>query len=334
MVLQLQASADQYGPWDTLRQTDPANLNVGANSHATVTVEFSGTPIPTQYAYYRVRLDYTWGNCDHAHTLTVVTDAQPVCVSGSATPTAPPLTGTATDTVTDTPTRTSLTATPTIAPSSTSTACTVEFSDVLPGSTFYPYIHCLACLGIVNGYPDGTFKPNANVTRGQLSKIVSNSAGFHDDQTTQMFQDVIVGSTFFQYIGRLASRGYISGYPCSGPGEPCQPGNLPYFRPNTNATRGQISKIDANAAGFSDMPSGQQFEDVPVGSAFYTYTYRLVSRNVMSGYPCGGTGEPCVPPANLPYFRPNNNATRGQTSKIVANTFFPDCQIQEKRDPK
>ena len=71
---------------------------------------------------------------------------------------------------------------------------------------------------------------------------------------------------------------------------------------------------------------GQQFEDVPAGSTYYTYTYRLVSRGVMGGYQCGGPGEPCVPPANLPYFRPNNNATRGQTSKIVSNTFFPDCQ--------
>ncbi len=32
-----------------------------------------------------------------------------------------------------------------------------------------------------------------------------------------------------------------------------------------------------------------------------------------------------MPPGNLPYFRPNANATRGQTSKIVGNTFFPDC---------
>jgi hypothetical protein len=165
------------------------------------------------------------------------------------------------------------------------------------------------------------------VPRGQLSKIISNAAGFSDDQTTQMFQDVPTGSTFFQFIGRLASRGNIGGYVCGGTGEPCVPPNdLPYFRPNNNATRGQISKIDANAAGYSDEPSGRQFEDVPVGSAFYTYTYRLVSRGVMGGYPCGGLGEPCIPPSNLPYFRPNNNATRGQTSKIVANTFFPNCQ--------
>jgi len=246
------------------------------------------------------------------------------------TPTASPTAmATATSTAAATNTHFAPSSTPTAPAQTTSTAtataCTLNFIDVPVGSTFYPYVHCLACVGIINGYPDGTFKPNNQVTRGQLSKIVSNSAGFSDPQTTQMFHDVPVGSTFQVFIGRLASRGYINGYPCGGPGEPCQPGNLPYFRPNNNATRGQISKIDSNAAGFSDPPSGQQFQDVAVGSAFYTYNFGLVSRDVMSGYRCGGAGEPCVPPGNLPYFRPNNNATRGQTSKIVSNTFFPGC---------
>jgi hypothetical protein len=220
---------------------------------------------------------------------------------------------------------------PTATPGPSPTACSIQFSDVPPGSTFYDYVRCMACRGIVNGYADGTFRPNNNVTRGQLSKIVSNAAGFNDPQNTQMFEDVPVGSTFFDYVGRLASRGYIGGYPCGGDGEPCGPNNLPYFRPNNNATRGQISKIDSNAAGFNDNPTGQQFEDVDVGSTFYTYTYRLVTRGVMSGYACGGDGEPCIPPDNLPYFRPNNNATRGQTSKIVANTFFPNCQTPAQR---
>jgi hypothetical protein len=224
------------------------------------------------------------------------------------------------------------TATPntTATPTATPTACSIQYSDVPAGSTFYPYIRCLACRGIINGYPDGSFKPNNQVTRGQLSKIVSNAAGFIDPQTTQLFQDVPAGSTYQVYVGRLASRGYIGGYPCGGVGEPCvPPANLPYFRPNNDATRGQISKIVSNSAGFSDPPGGQQFEDVAVGSAFYTFTFRLVSREVMGGYPCGGIGEPCVPPTNLPYFRPNNNATRGQTSKIVSNTFFPNCQTPQ-----
>jgi hypothetical protein len=201
------------------------------------------------------------------------------------------------------------------------------FYDVPPDSTFYSYINCMVSQGIISGYPaDNTFRPNSNVTRGQLAKIVSNSAAFTDTQTIQLFQDIPVSSPFFAYVGRLASRGYMSGYACGGTGEPCGPNNLPYFRPNRNATRGQISKIVSNAAGFSDTPTGQQFEDVAEGSTYYTYTYRLVSRSIMSGYQCGGANEPCIPPSNLPYFRPNNNATRGQTSKIVANTFFPNCQ--------
>jgi subtilisin family serine protease len=261
---------------------------------------------------------YTQFSCSMAmltNGLKVNYTAGPPCPTHTPTP---PSTSTSIPTSVATATKTPPPATPTV--------CNVGFSDVPPGSTFYPYVHCLACLGIINGYPDGTFHPNANVTRGQFSKIVTNSAGFHDPVTTQMFQDVPLNSTFFVYIGRLAGRGYISGYQCGGAGEPCvPPDNLPYFRPGNNATRGQISKIDSNAAGFNDPPHGQQFQDVAPGSTFYTYTFRLVTRQVMSGYQCGGTHEPCIPPDNLPYFRPNNNATRGQTSKIVSNTFFPDC---------
>jgi hypothetical protein len=215
---------------------------------------------------------------------------------------------------------------PTVTVTPEPTACAVEFIDVPPDSTFYDFVRCMACRGIINGYPDGTFKPNNNVTRGQLSKIVSNSAGFSDPQTVQMFQDVPIGSTFFDYIGRLASRGFISGYPCGGAGEPCGPASLPYFRPGSSATRGQISKIVSNAAGILDPPGTQIFEDVAPASTFYDFVQRLANRGVMSGYICGTTGEPCVPPENRQYFRPNNNATRGQTSKIVANTFFPNCQ--------
>ena len=137
-------------------------------------------------------------------------------------------------------------------------------------------------MGIVNGFADGSFRPNSSVTRGQLSKIVASAAGFNETETTQRYEDVLVGSTFQVYIGRLASRGYISGYPCGGPEEPCvPPGNLPYFRPTGKATRGQISKVVSEAAGFQEPPTGQTFEDVPPGSTFYTYIQRLASRGIM-----------------------------------------------------
>ena len=53
-----------------------------------------------------------------------------------------------------------------------------------------------------------------------------------------------VGSTFFRYVETAVSRGILSGYPCGNPpAGRCQPGNKPYFVPNANATRAQISKV-------------------------------------------------------------------------------------------
>ena len=51
------------------------------------------------------------------------------------------------------------------------------------------------------------------------------------------------GSAFYQVIETAAAHGVISGYACGGPGESCDPGNQPYFRPYNNAVRGQIAKI-------------------------------------------------------------------------------------------
>ena len=99
---------------------------------------------------------------------------------------------------------------------------------------------------------------------------------------------------------------------------------MPYFRPFANATRGQTSKIVSNAAGYSEQPSGQTFEDVPSTHTFYEWIERLASRDVMGGYSCGSPGEPCL--SGRAYFRPFNDVTRGQSAKIVSNTFFPGCQ--------
>jgi hypothetical protein len=205
--------------------------------------------------------------------------------------------------------------------------CTVQFIDVPVGSTFYEFVHCLACGGIISGYPDGTFRPNNRVTRGQLSKIVSNAASYSEPHSEQTFEDVAPGSTFYDFVQRLYSRGIIAGYPCGGSSEPClPPGNRPYFRPNANVTRGQSSKIVASASGLPAPPAGQRtFEDVAVGSTFWQWIEALASTGAISGYPCGGPGEACIPPLNRPYFRPSANVTRGQSSKIVSLTFFPGC---------
>jgi subtilisin-like proprotein convertase family protein len=284
-------------------------------------------------------------------TAPAVTDTPTAPPVVTDTPTAPPVvtdTPTAPPVATDTPTAPPVaTDTPTTPPGATATAtatvCTLTFNDAPPNSTFYTWIRCLVCRGIVGGYPCGGpgepcpgnyYRPNNNVTRGQVSKIVSESAGFTDllPSTQQSFEDVPVGSTFWVWIERLSVREIIAGYPCGGPFEPCiAPDNRPYFRPNNNVTRGQLSKITSGAAGWTETPTGQTFDDVPPNSTFYLWIERMAGRGIIQGYPCGGPFEPCIGPANRPYFRPNNNATRGQMAKIAAEAFFPNCQTPVKR---
>jgi hypothetical protein len=261
-----------------------------------------------------------------AGTPTVTRTAPP------ATATVPPSTTSPTRTITAVASGTVAVSSHTATPSATGTVtvCTIQFTDVPPGSTFYTWIRCLACEGIINGYPDGTFRPNNSVTRGQLAKIVSNAAGFIEPVTGHTFQDVLPGSTFYDYVGRLASRNIVQGYPCGGPGEPCvPPTNLPYFRPNSGVTRGQTSKIVAIAANLpAPAPGTQSFEDVPPSSTFWPWIEALAAQGVISGYPCGSAGEPCVPPGNRPYFRPSVGMTRGQASKVVSSVFLPGCQVR------
>jgi hypothetical protein len=223
-----------------------------------------------------------------------------------------------------------------------SSTCSIQFTDVPADNTFYPFVRCLACQGIVSGYPCGEpgepcnpnndpyFRPNAYVTRGQLAKIVSESAGFSDaiPSMQRTFTDVPYGSTFWLWVERLSNRDVMAGYACGGPNEPCDPQSRPYFRPGAGATRGQLTKIVSNAAGFDDTipPTRYTFTDVPPSNTFWAFVERLLLNRpgVMGGYACGGPGEPCDG-ENRPYFRPNNPLTRGQTSKIVSNTFIPEC---------
>jgi hypothetical protein len=212
-----------------------------------------------------------------------------------------------------------------------------SFSDVPLSNPFYPFVSCLAYRGVVSGYACGGsgelcngdnepyFRPNQLVTRGQLVKIVALAAGFAEDPGAQIYEDGPFSNPFYRWINQLTRRGYVSGYACGGPGEPCSTEQRPYFRPGANATRGQSAKIVANAAVLTGTPTGQSFTDVPPTHPFYRWIEQIAALGVIGGYGCGGPGEPCDP-QQRPYFRPAAAVTRGQSAKIVANTFYPNCQ--------
>ena len=225
----------------------------------------------------------------------------------TSTRTNTPVGSTATNTPTSTSTVVAATATATIVP------CDMIFIDVSEADWFYSYLHCLYCRAIVGGYPDGTFRPGNDITRGQIAKIVALSAGYTDPVSEQTFEDVAVGSTFYTWIEQLAMHDVISGYDCGGPGEPCGVGSRPYFRPNSNATRGQMTKIIVLSSGMPiDTTGGPHFTDVLADHTFYDYVETMYNAGAIEGYPDGT-------------FRPANNVTRAQSTKMVVLVFFPQC---------
>lgn len=216
--------------------------------------------------------------------------------------------------------------------------CALDFQDVTSQNTFYPFVNCLACRNILGGYPCGGalepcnasanpyFRPGIEISRGQIAKIVAQAAGITDQPGPQIYADVAPSSPFYDFINRLSKLGHMSGYPCgTNPQEPCDGQSRPYFRPGAHATRGQLAKIVSNTAQFNEAVTGETYADVSTDAPFYAFIERLSGRGVMSGYACGHETEPCEDPP-LPYFRPNSNVTRGQASKIVGNTFYPNCQ--------
>jgi hypothetical protein len=180
----------------------------------------------------------------------------------------------------------------------------ITFTDVPAGSPFYSFINCLVHQNIVGGYSDGSFRPGANVTRGQLAKFVSNAAGYSDSIPAgrQTFVDVPPDSPFWVFVERTALHGVVSGY------------SDHTFRPGNSVTRGQVAKFVSNAAGYNEaVPATRQtFSDVPASDTFWLYIERVYAHGVVSGY-------------SDRTFRAGAGVTRGQTSKFIANTFFPNC---------
>ncbi|MDQ2806993.1 MAG: S-layer homology domain-containing protein [Chloroflexota bacterium] len=172
--------------------------------------------------------------------------------------------------------------------------CTIHFSDVAPTDYFYTPVHYLACLAVVSGYSDGTFRPYNQTTRAQLAKIVVGGKVWAADTTGgPHFTDVPSGNTFYPFIETAFHHGIISGYSDG------------TFRPSNPVTRGQLSKIIVSAQGWPvDTTGGPHFTDVPTTSVFYTFVETAVNHGIISGYSDGT-------------FRPANPATRGQIAKIV-----------------
>ena len=104
-----------------------------------------------------------------------------------------------------------------------------SLSDVTRGQWFNHAVSTLSSMGIVKGHNDGTFAPNAPITRAEFAAI---AARFDDKNTDTSSKFTDIASHWAKNeIGIAANKGWINGYPDD------------TFRPNQYITRAEAMTL-------------------------------------------------------------------------------------------
>ena len=151
---------------------------------------------------------------------------------------------------------------------------TNDFSDVSSSDWFNNAVSTMANAGILTGYPDGTFKPNAPITRAEFAAIAARFSDVAYNGACS-FTDVAKTHWAFDEISLAEHLGWITGYPDD------------TFRPSRNITRGEamtlINRVLERAVEEDHMhknmvkwidnsPSAWYYEAVQEATNSHTYT--------------------------------------------------------------
>jgi murein DD-endopeptidase MepM/ murein hydrolase activator NlpD len=174
------------------------------------------------------------------------------------------------------------------------------FKDVDSKNWCVQYLIELSSKSIIGGYADSTFRPSANVTRGEFIKMVASAAGLKSvaafDKT---FGDVTEDCWSWPYISAAKEAGIVDGD---------QKGN---FNPNDYINRAEAAKIAVKASKIAESNNGTEFKDVSKDYWAFTSIITARSAGLIDGYVDGN-------------YRPLMPITRAEAAKIV-DKIFKQC---------
>ncbi|WP_214627372.1 NEAT domain-containing protein [Paenibacillus agaridevorans] len=150
-------------------------------------------------------------------------------------------------------------------------------------------------LGIVNGFSDGSFRPNNIVTRGEFAVMISRALGLDGEGDADALQDFGSIPAWAQpHVARVVTAGLIGGFEDA------------TFRSGGRLTRAQLAVIISRAAGLKpDDRSSLSFNDADSVPA---WAQREVAAAVAAGLIQGKDGN---------RFAPNATATRAEALTLI-----------------
>ena len=108
----------------------------------------------------------------------------------------------------------------------------VTFSDVYSDSWYYRYVSKAFNLGVISGYEDGNFRPDAPVNRAEALKILILSAGLDASGISEsLFSDVNTQDWYAPYVSFAFKSGVVTGK------------SMTTFAPNDFVTRAEMAKM-------------------------------------------------------------------------------------------
>lgn len=116
------------------------------------------------------------------------------------------------------------------------------FKDLNKNQWYYGYVAALASAGYIDGFEDGTFRPNAPMTRAQTSKILDMAYKLPlEAKTENPFTDVSSSAWYVDHIRTLVENKVTKGKTAT------------TFEPNANVTRAQMASFVVRAENFEKV---------------------------------------------------------------------------------
>ncbi|MCI1588975.1 S-layer homology domain-containing protein [Heyndrickxia oleronia] len=143
------------------------------------------------------------------------------------------------------------------------------FSDVTKPE-YKEAINALADAGILNGYENGTFKPENKVTRGEVAKVITLIRHLEEGTKTP-FKDVKDGYWSTKFINSLYAAKLVNGY---------EDGT---FKPEGNVTRAEFAKLVVDAYGLKLTNAATPFTDVKAGNWATPYIQTAYANGLING---------------------------------------------------
>ena len=154
------------------------------------------------------------------------------------------------------------------------TASAADLSDI-GGHWAAAEIERAVSTGYVQGYPDGTFRPDAEVTRAEFLAMVDRAFQVPAVNYGNTLEDVSTQDWFAQDVASALAAGFVNGYPDG------------TFRPQEGVSREEAACILAKLLKMDDATTLSFSDADQIDSWAQTSVSGLVSAGIMTGYPDG-----------------------------------------------